>query len=269
MHLTTDDLERLLADELEPDRAREIERHLQHCTACVQSLDQARAEERMVFGALRALDAPAPSVDPDLVWRQARRGTTDRRPDFQGTADAHRAARGRWVWAAVLVGLLISAGLVYTAPNSPLRLWLASRFENGAPRRPPEAPGVSPETRAEDGSSGIVVTPGERYLVRFEAEQVSGRIRLSIVDRSDLSIRALAAGVSFVTDAQQLIVRNRGASGDYELQVPRDARELRVACGEQVLFETRGGSIDAAVPRDDTGRYLLPLHRGSPEGEAP
>jgi hypothetical protein len=62
MHLDDERIQRLLHDEL-GSAAAEIRLHLESCAACRELVDEAREDERRIFGLLSQVDHPRPVID--------------------------------------------------------------------------------------------------------------------------------------------------------------------------------------------------------------
>jgi hypothetical protein len=54
-------------------------------------------------------------------------------------------------------------------------------------------------------------------------------------------------------------VANQGATGDYEVLVPRSAPSVLIRVGEELLWRKELDSIRPAPPADAPGAYRLPM----------
>ena len=186
---------------------------------------------------LRALDHPVPDVTAETIARRAsRRGLPLR-------------------WAAGVLLALGAAGAAFALPGSPLHRWvvgLAGRRSEGAEAKAPVP------AQDDRGSAGIAVDPGQRLLVVFEGP-LTGDVRVTLDDREDLVVRALAGAASFTSENTRLVIGSRDSTGSFSIRVPRAAPRVEIRARESRLFLKEHERVVSAVTPDSTGAYLLRL----------
>jgi anti-sigma factor RsiW len=182
-HPASEQLSLYLDDEVRPQEARRIERHLEACGECRERLDGLR---RVVDG-LRTLRPVAPPRSLALeLQKQLARAT----PPFGDRSPLGRHGANRVLPTAVLASLAVVLALAVIM----LLLLLALEGRSGTP--PSVAPGRSPEAAAE--ASAIV---GGRSFRRTAAGWVESSITPAeaaaarAVSRTELESATLPADV--------------------------------------------------------------------------
>ncbi len=240
MHLGDEQIQRTLHDELGPARAV-VDRHLAECAECRLRIAEARLEEEWVFDLLRESDPATTDIDAETIPFEARR----------------RNAVAWGQWAAGLVFAAVLAGAAYTAPGSPVPVWLerAGAWLMGAASRDSLPHAVAPTPTP----SGIAVLPSPRFSIRFETVQTRGIAAVTLTAGPHIVVRTVNGTATFSTDVDQLTIDNRGSTADYEIELPNDAPRVEIAVGNRRLLLKEGASLDAEGTPDRQGRYLLPL----------
>jgi hypothetical protein len=175
----------------------------------------------MVNQALRHLDHPPPLITGDEI--AARAQTVGNR------------IRLRWAAGFLLAAAI--AGTAVATPGSPLRGWLstlAERFRAEAPANE-DAALLPPAPMA-----GVALIPGPALVIEFTDLQQVGQARVTMTDDNQVEVRAPSGAATFSSDAERLVIENRGATADFEIVLPRGASriEIRLA-GARVLIKER------------------------------
>jgi hypothetical protein len=238
MHLDDERVQRLLHGELEPVGEQLVRQHLVGCEVCRALVDEARAEERSIFGLLREVDHPAPEVDPHLLLPVTRDGPP------------------RWARRAAAVALVtVAAGAAYAAPGSPLRGLIQRVVSSAPPTQPPSDPPRQTEKPAPSGA-GIAVAPGDRLTIRFLVAR-GATATLGLTDDGEVAIRTVEGMATFSSDEDRLSVRSAGPAR-FEILIPASAPSVDVVSGDAMAFRKRGDVVTDARPGPD-GRYVLTL----------
>jgi hypothetical protein len=242
MHLDDERVQRLLHGELEPAGERLARQHLVACSDCRTLVDDARAEERRIFGLLRELDHPVPDTDPRVILAA-------------GPGPSPRIRWGRWVAGFLLVAAAGSAA--YAAPGSPLPGVLSRLVAMLAPTQ--VQPGA--DTTASDTAAlgaGIAVAPGDRLTIRFVAESGSAFASVSLTDGDEVVVRAVEGTATFSSDVERLSIRS-GGPARFEILIPRSAASVDVVAGHAPVFRKRAARVVTAARPGADGRYSLTL----------
>jgi hypothetical protein len=240
MHLDEDQVQRLLHDELS-SRAAEAEQHIATCGVCRERVAAARREEAEVFALLGAVDDPVPSADIAAIER---------------TADAFGTRR--LSWAAGFVLALGIAGVAYAAPGSPLQRWM-STFADWLRPDPQRTHTSSAPPSASSALAGVAVVPGQRLVIAFTSTQAEGAVRVRLTDSAQVVVRAQSGAATFTSDADRLVIDNRGGRGTFEIHVPRSAPRVEIVVGGTRLFFKDGDRVAAGGLADTAAVYLIPL----------
>jgi len=205
--------------------------------------DDERAQ-REVDALLQRLDDPAPRFDANAVVAIARARTRER-----NTGLLVRAA-----------GFALACGIVtaaYSAPGSPLPIWVASVVRWVSERAQPAPQVRAPAIAPEPARAGIEVAPGRELMIDFSSFQPGGQIRVRLADRADVSVSAPSGAATFSSGAERLTIDNRGAAVTFEIEIPRSAPRVEVRIGGHPLFLKAGAQVVTAAVPDSAGRYLL------------
>jgi hypothetical protein len=243
MHLDDERIQRLLHDEL-GSAAAEAELHLEGCAACRELVDEAREEERRIFGLLSRVDHASPAVDPRILLGEG------------------RASGGQWGRraAAVVLGVAI-AGAAYALPGSPLPAALDKLLGTGVARRD-----SAPEIRRDRVSAppaGIAVPASDGLVIRLLAEGEGAVASIELTRDQEVVVRAVEGSATFTSDPGRLTVQSSGPVR-LEIYIPRTAVSVEVRSGSTLLFrKLTGGPVSEAAP-DSAGRYIIPLRSPPP-----
>jgi len=238
MHLSEEQVQRLIHGELAPAPARE---HLSSCPECRDRVDQAQGEEQWVLGRLEALDHALPPIQAADIVRSARSRSLP--------------AWGRWA-AGIFLGAAV-AGAAYAAPGSPLPKLLNRLIESIDTRAGPARP-ANPPDRAE-AQAGIAVAPGNRLIVSFRAAAVGDTAVVSLSDGGEVVIQARGARTSFTSEPERVMVGHEGGPGRFRIQIPRSAPLVEIEASGRRLLLKQGSRVTAEVSPDSGGHYFLPL----------
>lgn len=250
MHLDEERLQRLVHGELSAPAERSAREHLVACMDCRQRVFDAEWEEDRVDALLRELDHPAPPVRAQSIAARAGARPTSRVPTWD---------HGLLRWAA---GFLLAVGFVgaaYAMPGSPLKVWVRGIAGWIAERRAP-SPHV-PEPTSEPGAAGVAIAPGRNLIVLFTTPRVEGRVRVSLGDGSEVVVRSPIGAATYTSDAERLVIDNRGPASSFEIEIPRAAPRVEIqVAGDRILLKD-GPAITTPRSADATGSYLLSLTR--------
>jgi hypothetical protein len=242
MHLSDEQVQRLLAGELpipEADRARE---HVMQCVDCRSDLDTARRDDAELSALLGHLDHAPPRVTARALITRAR--------------PRHAA----WVNRAAAVLLIVTVGgVAWAAPHARLgtlvgRVLESIRGGDRTPAPPPAAPVQAPNV------AGIAITPGRTLLVLFTSAQTEGAARVTLTNNgTDVVVRAPAGAAAFTSTDERLVIDNTGSTATFDIEIPRTARrvEIRIAGGR--AFVKDGAVITAPSTPQGESVYLVPL----------
>jgi hypothetical protein len=242
MHLNEDQVQRLLHDELPAAHAVETQQHLAACDACQKRIDMARREEAELFALLGAMDDPAPAVDAAVLARKA------------GRVEARRLP-----WAAGIVVALGIAGVAYAAPGSPLQRWVATLKEwlRAEPPSTQTSVSISAPPRS---MAGVAIVPGQRLVIAFTSTQTEGDVRVRMTDSVLVVVRAPSRSATFTSDADRLVIDNRGDRSTFEIDIPRSAPRVEIVVGGTRRFLKEGHRVSADGPADTAGVYVISLN---------
>lgn len=242
MHLDTDSIQRLLHGELTSSAAAAARRHLDRCDPCRQELTRARTEEEGILQILHHLDHPVPQLDVRSV---------------RFRLDAGRSAR-RSIAAGIALAL-VTSGLLYAAPGSPLPGLLRRAASVLLSHTPPAAvPGGKIE-RGPGPVAGLMVVAPDSFDILFDSAQAVGTVTIIIEQTDRLSVRAFGAPVPFDSEVDRVIIRNRGTASSYEIRIPFGAPVVRLEVSGALLWLKRGSRIHSVVSPETVGYYVLPL----------
>lgn len=242
MHLTDEQIQRLLHGELAQADDAEGRAHVAVCGQCRWKLEDAEREERLVFEHLRHLDRFPPRVDVEVVLDRARR--------------PRRAYR----WAAGILLALAAAGGAYALPDSPLPS-LADRLGRWAGVSSRSAPPAESPVD-ESPSGGIVVAPGDRTVLVVDDRGGAAVVDVGLSDGPDIVVRSVSGSASFTTGIDRLEVTTEVAGSRIAVELPRTAPWVEIRAGGRRLLLKDGARMLTEVPRGDEGRWILRLDTG-------
>jgi anti-sigma factor RsiW len=242
MHLDEEQVQRVVHGELPRLGEIEAREHLAECVVCRDRLAVAEKEEANVFGLLRAVDHPVPAIAVGAIESRARA------PDTR-----------RLQWAAGIVLALGIAGAAYAAPGSPLPRWVS--VLTGWMRAEPELTQTqsSPSPPRASGIAGVAITPGQRLVIVFTSSQTEGYAHVRLTDSAEVVVRAPSGAATFSSDADRLVIDNRGGTGTFEIQIPRTAPRVEILVDGTRRFLKDGGRITANQVPGAPGLYSIPL----------
>ena len=246
-HLDVEQVERLLDGETRTTADRWARVHVVECGECRERLAVAEREAAEIRRLLTQADHEPPKVDALQIAARA------------------RVRRGGWQkWAAGILLVIGSAGILYATPGSPLRGWLAAaaRWISHEEVKAPAEESASPPAPAS--VAGIAVTPGASLVILFEASQPEGRARITLSPGTEVIVRAPAGSATFSTQASRLVIGNHGPASTYEIEIPLKAPRVEVLVEGGRIFLKEGQDITVTDSSARTGPYLLPLTARKP-----
>ena len=251
MHLDEEQLERLRHGELSSQAERSAREHVSGCPDCSRRLAEAEREETEVHAMLRVLDDPPPRIRPEELAASA----------GAEAADA-RARDLAWLRRAAVIALAVGiAGAAYAIPGSPVRRWVQTIIERIGDRGTSDvAPGPH---GSQNGVSGIAVAPGTSLLILFQSPQAGGQILVSLIDGTEVQVRAPAEAATFASSADQLRIDNRRAA-TFEIRIPHDAPRVEIQSGGRQVFLKEGSAVTTSGSVGPDGSYLLQLTPSRP-----
>jgi hypothetical protein len=241
MHLEAEQIQRLIHGELEAPARAALSRHLGECGDCRRRLEEADLDEKRVLDLLREVDQEAPLVTAPMLARRARRERSA----------WHRKAAG------VVLALMATGAVAYAVPDSPIRGWLERATAWVGMTVPSNSPrsGEAPFREA----NGIAVAPGERFAVRFTAEQSKGVVIVSMTDENEVVARVLDGTATFTTALQGLLIDNRGSAADYAIDLPKSAPQVEILIAGRRAWLKQKDRVLTEAPIGPSGGYVIPL----------
>jgi len=241
-HLDVEQVERLLDGEMLTSADRRARVHAAECGECRERLALAERHAAEIRSLLTQVDHEPPKVDARRLAAQA------------------RARDGGWQkWAAGILLVIGSAGILYAAPGSPLRGWLASAAR-WIGHEEVKAPSEESASAPTPGSvAGIAVIPGGSLVILFEESQPEGRARITLSPGTEVVVRAPAGSATFTSQASRLVIGNEGAASTYDIEIPLQAPRVEILVEGERIFLKKGQAITIADTGAGTGPYLLPL----------
>jgi hypothetical protein len=241
MHLDEEKVQRLLHGELERSQESSARYHLGTCSECRSRLTQAESEEAWVLDRLRRLD----HAPPPLSVRAA-------------VAAQRQRAQGWGRLAAGIFFALAAAGVAYAAPGSPLPRVLELVID--LITRPSERPAEAAASRnTGKPQAGIAVTAGNRLTILFQGDHSKDTAVVSLIDGTDVMVRALGGTTIFSSETDRLVVAHQGEPGRYEVLIPRMAPWIEIQVGGRRVLLKEKSRIVTEVRPESGGHYLIPL----------
>jgi hypothetical protein len=250
MHLEAGEIQGALHGELPRDRAAALRHHLDTCTDCAAALAEAEREEAEVYGALMALDHPAPDVAASELFGGPERAV---RPPLVGAP---------WLrWAAAIVLGVGVAGVAYAAPGSPIRAWIAALVERAAPEPGPASPA---EPAVAPAGGGIGVAPGDLLVIELTGVARGAAVRVLFADAEEVLAGGGSGQVTFTLAPGRLLV-GRVEADTIQLEIPRTAPRVEVRSdGRAVAVAERGALLVDNAALGGGGPFVLTLTEVSP-----
>jgi hypothetical protein len=240
-------LQALLDGELRFDERAELELHLAGCSVCTAEMTALRESSALVSAALPLIDLPAPATE------QARWRMEGRRRRSAGTAGvALRRA------AVLIVGS--AAVLSATVPGSPVREWLAERWDGGAVTEQPATvreavpAAAMDETAAPAAPAGVSVRPTEgRMRVVLVGPADGVRLRVQLHDGEAVGVWTSGEGPAahFRTAPDRIEVEGVRA-GEVRIEIPRAGQHITLEVNGRVYLWKEGEQLRFSGPVADT-----------------
>lgn len=250
MHPDATRLQSYADGELPPVERDSIRRHIAACASCGAIIEATQHERDAIEELLRVIDHPHQPVSVDRVRARARQQYGSRRGMLR---------------AAGIVLAVVAAGVAYAAPGSPVREWI-----DGIQRIRPAAPPTrqAPQSDVPASMAGIAVRPGPSLVIRFVEAQASGSVRVSLVDSSTVVVRAPQAAATYATADELLLIDNSGSTASFDIEIPRNARNVELWVAAEQLVTVRNGRFSTAGAAG-VAQVELPLARPSRSGVKP
>lgn len=263
-HIPEGRLQAFVEGWLAPEEQREVERHLEGCSACSAVHQELAALRRLAGGAIGELH-PAPDVEAS--WREVQRRVRTKQQDTR---------RLRALAACLVVAVL--AGISAFAPLSPLYGWPGRAWERivalfadetgdgavdvmpavGAPGPGPDESALAPPTPPAEAA---VFLDAAREPVEIALHEVlpGTEIRVVFVDGSEAGVFGSAAS-RFRREPGRLDVAVGEAS--IRVEIPRSAERVLLLVGEEALLIKDSESLDVRGPvasrSPEEIRFLMP-----------
>jgi hypothetical protein len=248
MHLTDEQIDRLMQCEPDDHVRRAARAHVDACPECARRTLELQREHREIADALALLDEPMPPVDRAAVIRIATRGRSHR-------------------WRTVTVGaaLIATAAVAAAMPGSPVRRWLAARANDNAAEPRSRGGSASPVTAiVAEAPRTIAVPASESVEVVFATWQEGGALTIRPTTGTDARLETRDPAAEFAISRNTIRVSNSPRSADYELLVPAAVTRLRVTIDGEVVLERRSGRHVAGPAADASGVVAIALARTAP-----
>jgi hypothetical protein len=242
MHLDETQVQGLLHGELAPAGEMAAREHLERCDACRERVSAAAREEAEVFALLGAVDHPVPEIGAQAIARRAGAPSAVRLP-----------------WAAGIVVALGIAGVAYAAPGSPLPRFVRALTGWVRPKAEPATRPVTPASAAPAAVAGVAFVPGERLLIVFTSSQSEGAAHVRLTDSAVVVVRAPSAAATFSSDADRLVIDNRGGAGTFDIRIPRAAPRVEILVDGTRRFLVERGVVASSPAVAVDAAYTIPL----------
>lgn len=211
---------------LDPQRDARARAHAAECAECAAKLDALRASDRSAGALLILLDAPPP-----------RRSAADLVRTAKGRARISVSAPRRA--AAAIIAFMVLAGVAAAAiPSSPLhRLIVDALARKGAKAANDGHAGTAP---ASASSSGVSFSPSGALAIVFNSRN-AGSVHLRVSDGDYVALGSTDAAATYRVGSNRITVSQQSAA-DFDLEIPRGLRELRVIAGGKLIFSRSPGT---------------------------
>lgn len=217
----------------------EIDRvHIMACTACLTSLDEARARAELIRD---TLDEGLVRMDVERAKAavRARLDVAEARLRFPVIGSSLRRA------AAIL---LVTAGAVSALQTPLVRTWLSDRF---VPATSPADQGVGPQT-VTDELRAIAVTARPGLVISLSGMDAGARVAVVFEARDDVEVSG-AEGTRFAIADDR--VEATDIVGSIVVRVPERAPSLTIMANGRMMFTGTDSryEIDASGIQADGG----------------
>ena len=238
-HLDEGTLQAFLDDELPVRERAGAAEHLLVCGECRHELDTLRGSNALLADALGELDVPAPAAAPPSGARR------------------RLAFGGRSLVRAGMLVLLVAAAASASVPGSPVREWIVEAVRPAPP--PVEAPRPEPQVvdapvpEAPPAPVGVSLAEAREVDVHVNGLE-EATIRLLRTDASAVSVSA----VGTVRDPIFRIGSDRiqvvgGSGGEVVVEIPRNARLVRLVVDGRRYAEVVAGALRVLEPGEEDG----------------
>ena len=122
----------------------------------------------------------------------------------------------------------------------------------------PSPPSPSPAPAV----AGVPIAPGQRLIIAFTSSQAEGDAHVRLTDGAEVVVRAPSGAATFSSDADRLVIDNRGGTGTFEIQIPRTAPRVEIVVDRTRRFLKEADRVTASEGPAAPGVYAIPL---SPE----
>ncbi|HST07841.1 MAG TPA: hypothetical protein VLJ83_06685 [Gemmatimonadaceae bacterium] len=203
-----------------------VSSHAAQCAECSAKIASLRASDRSAEALLSLLDVPAPRKSARDLVRTAK-------------AETRISARAPRRVAAAIVGFLVLAGVAAAAiPASPLhRLIFGSVARKST--APANAGRAGPPTAAA-ASSGVSISAPAALEIVFN-HQNAGSVHIRVSDGNQVALASSDVAATYRVGSSRITVSQSGPA-DFQLEVPRALRELRILAGDTLVFSRGPGT---------------------------
>jgi hypothetical protein len=240
-------LQALLDGELRFDERAEVELHMAECGVCAAEMMALRESSALLSAALPMVDLPAPATE-QARWR------VEGRRRRKGAGSAGIALRRA---AVLIVGS--AAVLSATVPGSPVRQWLAERWDGGAVTEHPATvreavpAAATDETAAPATPAGVSVRPAEGRMRVVLVDPADGvRLRVQLHDGDAVGVWTSGEGPAahFRTAPDRIEVEGVRA-GEVRVEIPRSGQHITLEVNGRVYLWKDGKQLRFSGPATD------------------
>jgi hypothetical protein len=106
--------------------------------------------------------------------------------------------------------------------------------------------GSRPEPTQDVRVGGIAVAPGERLVIAFTSPQEAGGVRVSCTGDREVQVQGPPGAASYTSEAERLVVDNRGSSAVFDIRLPCDAPRVEIQVAGVRIFLKEGERVTPA-----------------------
>lgn len=216
---------RRLDGELDARTESRLARHLEHCDACRQRMEETEEQARRVGRYIRVLPAGA------AVTRERMEAA---RAAMHAAALRRRTAvqvRRGWAVAATIAGLLVVSLSV-----DPLRAWVLQRLAIGDAAERSAVSTVSLPTTRVGGETSVIAftTTGGTFELQVERNQSAGELLLQVneVEQATAQVTNSGGETMLVLPAGLRIENSPSSSASYRVTLPTSVAEVLLRIGD-------------------------------------
>jgi hypothetical protein len=193
--------------------------------------------EGEILRLLESLDRDPPALTADAVAALAR-------------GSGRRSARPRW--AAIILLAVLTGGVAYALPGSPLRSWIQGLLS------PPAAPTASSQS-PESSQAGVSLDPGDRIAIVFEQTSPGSLAQISLTDETQLVVETRAGDARFTAAPDHILVLVNRDSATVRIRIPRSAPRVEIYLEARRIFDRIGSRVATPLSPGADSSYILRL----------